>query len=103
MKNVRRSVISHLKAIALSRISVFTVLFTIALKMLYGQSPETYKWENVAIGGGGFVSAIIPSKTQANLFYARTDVGGAYRWDATENKWTALLDWVSEEEVGYLG
>jgi len=102
MKKTGRS-ISHLLAGKISRTSVLTVLFTLVLEMLYGQSPETYKWDNVAIGGGGFVSAIIPSKTQANLFYARTDVGGAYRWDAVENKWVPLLDWVSEEEVGYLG
>jgi xyloglucan-specific exo-beta-1,4-glucanase len=62
-----------------------------------------YQWDSVAIGGGGFVSGIIPSKTQANLFYARTDVGGAYRWDATTSRWIPLLDWVSEDETGLLG
>ena len=64
---------------------------------------ETYQWSNVAMGGGGFVSGIIPSKTQQGLFYARTDVGGAYRWDAANEKWIPLLDWVSENETGYLG
>src|SRR3990170_3457045 len=43
--------------------------------------PTSYRWGNVAMGGGGYVSAVIPSKTQRNLVYARTDVGGAYRWD----------------------
>ncbi|MBC7694064.1 MAG: hypothetical protein H7141_01320, partial [Burkholderiales bacterium] len=42
-----------------------------------------YNWNSVAIGGGGFVSALITSKTEKNLIYARTDVGGAYRWNAT--------------------
>src|SRR6185369_5138885 len=62
-----------------------------------------YQWSNVAIGGGGFVSAIVTSKTQQNLVYARTDVGGAYRWDATSSRWIPLTDWVSEAEVGLLG
>jgi hypothetical protein len=62
-----------------------------------------YTWKNVAIGGGGFVSAIIPSKTQQNLVYARTDVGGAYRWDASTSSWIPLTDWVSDDQVGYLG
>ncbi len=64
---------------------------------------SNYTWKNVAIGGGGFVSAIIPSKTQQNLVYARTDVGGAYRWDASTGSWIPLTDWVSDDQVGYLG
>lgn len=64
---------------------------------------QTYTWKNVAMGGGGFVSGIITSKTEQNLMYARTDVGGAYRWDAVTNKWISLLDWASENETGYQG
>lgn len=67
------------------------------------QSAVPYRWDSVAIGGGGFVSAVIASKTQPNLFYARTDVGGAYRWDQSAGRWTSLLDWVSESETGMLG
>ncbi len=62
-----------------------------------------YTWDNVAIGGGGFVSGLIPSKTKPDLLYARTDVGGAYRWDASTGRWIPLMDWVSAEELGYLG
>ncbi|MFL6657085.1 MAG: exo-alpha-sialidase [Massilia sp.] len=62
-----------------------------------------YAWDSVAIGGGGFVSAIIAHKTQTDLVYARTDVGGAYRWNPATQKWIPLLDWVSEDQVGLLG
>jgi hypothetical protein len=62
-----------------------------------------YAWDSVAIGGGGFVTAIVPSRSEAGVVYARTDVGGAYRWDAGKRRWTALLDWVSEDQTGYLG
>jgi photosystem II stability/assembly factor-like uncharacterized protein len=62
-----------------------------------------YTWDSMAIGGGGFVSAVIPSKTEQGVIYARTDVGGAYRWDKTAARWQALTDWVSDSETGYLG
>lgn len=63
----------------------------------------TYQWKTVAMGGGGFVSAIIPSKNEQGLVYARTDVGGAYRWDKHQSQWIPLLDWVSDQETGILG
>ena len=44
-----------------------------------------YAWDNVSIGGSGFVSGLITSKTEPGLIYARTDVGGAYRWDVKKN------------------
>ncbi len=35
--------------------------------------------------------------------YCRTDVGGAYRWDAANNRWVQLLDWFNESENGFFG
>jgi len=64
---------------------------------------EPYTWGNVGFEGGGFVSAVIPSKTQAGLVYARTDVGGAYRWDSTGGKWIPLMDFLSQLDVGLFG
>ncbi len=64
---------------------------------------QTYQWNNVAMGGGGFVSGIITSKKEQNLMYARTDVGGAYRWNAANSSWLPLLDWTSESQTGYQG
>ena len=66
-------------------------------------APISYNWDSVAIGGGGFVSAIIPSKVEPGVAYARTDVGGAYRWDKAAARWQPMLDWVAEDQGGYLG
>jgi xyloglucan-specific exo-beta-1,4-glucanase len=74
---------------------------TICLKV--DAQTTNYTWSNVAMGGGGFVSGIITSKAQKDLMYARTDVGGAYRWDARNQIWIPMLDWVSEEETSFLG
>ena len=62
-----------------------------------------YHWDSVAIGGGGFVTAIVPSRSEPGIAYARTDVGGAYLWRAKEGRWTPLLDWVGEDQTGLLG
>lgn len=64
---------------------------------------EDYTWQNVTIGGGGFVSSVIAAPNDENIFYARTDVGGAYRWDEGTQTWIPLLDWVSSDQKGYLG
>ena len=64
---------------------------------------ESFRWGNVAIGGGGFVSAIVASPLERGLFYARTDVGGAYRWDDASRKWIQMMDWVDLSERGLLG
>ena len=74
------------------------------------QTPQTqqarqtpYVWNSVAIGGGGFVAAVVPARAEPGVAYARTDVGGAYRWDPQARRWSPLLDWVSEDQTGFLG
>ena len=64
---------------------------------------ENYKWDQVAMGGGGYVTGVVPSKTERGLVYVRTDVGGAYRWDQSRSRWVSMMDWVSESEMGLLG
>jgi hypothetical protein len=62
-----------------------------------------YQWQNVAIGGGGFVTGLTYHPTERGLAYARTDVGGAYRWDAAGKRWVALTDWIGVEDVNLTG
>ena len=64
---------------------------------------DSFKWSSVAMGGGGFVSAIVASPLEENLFYARTDVGGAYRWNNASERWESMMDWVDVSERGLLG
>lgn len=62
-----------------------------------------YTWGTVTMGGGGFVSAIITSKTEKNCIYARTDVGGAYRWNEADKSWIPLNDWLDANSNGLFG
>src|SRR5690625_3529553 len=64
---------------------------------------ETYTWQNARIGGGGFVPGIVFNETEANLIYARTDIGGLYRWNEAEQQWRPLLDWVGWDNWGWNG
>src|SRR5260370_15416296 len=55
-------------------------------------------WGNVSTGGGGgYVPGIVFNTKQPNLAYARTDIGGAYRWDQRTGRWVQLLNWVSAD------
>jgi photosystem II stability/assembly factor-like uncharacterized protein len=53
---------------------------------------EPYQWRNAVIGGGGFVTGLITHPRAKNLIYARTDVGGAYRWDENSQHWIPITD-----------
>jgi hypothetical protein len=57
----------------------------------------------VAIGGGGFVSGIVFSQAQSGLVYARTDVGGLYRWTDASAQWTPLTDAFPASQGNYFG
>ncbi len=57
---------------------------------------QTYNWKNVVIKGGGFVSGLITHPNAPGVVYARTDIGGAYRWNAAGNSWIPLLDFAPD-------
>lgn len=79
-------------------------LFVFGLAMLAASSyAEKYDWGNVRFDGGGFVSAVLPHPGQKDLIYARTDVGGIYRWAAGAEKWVPLMDWINENDKGLYG
>lgn len=57
------------------------------------------EWGTMEISGGGFVSGIVTGK---NVMYARTDVGGAYKYDFNSKTWIQMMNFVSEEDRGFL-
>lgn len=47
-------------------------------------------------GGGGFVPGIVFNPTEQGLAYARTDIGGLYKFNAADDSWTPLQDYVQD-------
>jgi hypothetical protein len=82
-----------------------SVLSTVALPSAPAPqiSTQSYKWQNVRIGGGGgFVPGIIFNPSQKGLAYARTDIGGVYKLNE-DDSWTPLVDFADNDHWDYWG
>ncbi|PPT96222.1 cellulase [Xanthomonas arboricola pv. arracaciae] len=82
------------------------VLLSLSILPLQAADPASqgpYQWRSVAIGGGGFVTGVLFHPAERDLAYARTDVGGAYRWDARAQQWVALTDWLGADDWNLMG
>jgi len=85
---------------------ILSAILLIALSIDYSlcATNQSYTWKNVVTGGGGgFVPGIIFNTKQKDLIYARTDIGGAYRWDASTKHWIPLLDMFGSEDWNLYG
>ena len=97
----RKYVFETLTGILMAMLAVSLLLPRIAAAQT---ATYTYTWKNVVTGGGGgYIPNIIFNPSQKNLIYARTDMGGAYRWDSTTSAWIPLLDFVTNNGWNDLG
>ncbi|MFE0733456.1 RICIN domain-containing protein [Streptomyces sp. NPDC058855] len=62
-----------------------------------------YVWNNAQVVGGGYVTGLVFNAREKGLLYARTDMGGAYRWDGAAEQWIPLTDWIGESDWNLLG
>ncbi len=89
----------------IGKAAAFLVSAVMCISVFGGCSKNESEWSygQVAISGGGFVSGVYSTPEQ-DVYYARTDVGGAYyRTPETNNMWTSMNYWVSADDRGLLG
>ena len=89
----------------ISRVCLFILAAVVATPASTAKTPpaESYFWKNVAIEGGGYVTGLLFHPSAPGLLYARTDVGGAYRWDRTTRRWQPLNDAINRDNSELLG
>ncbi|MGW8779473.1 RICIN domain-containing protein [Streptomyces sp. NPDC055796] len=75
------------------------------VKAAESQAPGSgpYTWRNAQVVGGGYVTGLVFNPREKGLLYARTDMGGAYRWDTGAEQWIPLTDWLGEKDWNLLG
>jgi hypothetical protein len=66
-------------------------------------APVPYEWKTVPFGGGGFIDGFVFHPAERGLLYARTDIGGAYRFDPASRSWVPLLDSLSKADSELMG
>ncbi len=96
MKNWKKAAAA---IVSLAMLCTSTAMLYTSAETTTTSAVSEYDWGTVRIGGGGFVSGII---TGQKAMYARTDVGGAYRYDYEKREWVQLMDFVNDSDRGFL-
>ena len=55
-----------------------------------------YTYNSLSVPGGGFVTGFVFHQREKDILYARTDIGGIYRFDYENNRWHSLASWITE-------
>ncbi|NUT28747.1 MAG: 1,4-beta-glucanase [Streptomyces sp.] len=94
----RRTVLAGTAAAA-----ALTTLPSLAGRASAAVAGQAYRWRNAVMGGTGFVTGVLFHPSVRGLAYARTDIGGAYRWDDRAARWTPLTDHLGWDDWNLLG
>lgn len=79
--------------------AVLLLINTVAGQVVDAATPSKqypYRYNNVAVTGGGFLTGFVAHPTAKNLIYVRTDIGSSYKWDDANDIWVPLTDFISE-------
>ena len=62
-----------------------------------------YGFQTIPFGAGGFVDGFVYHPKQKDILYARTDIGGMYRFDFANRRWLPLLDHLGHDDGDLMG
>lgn len=72
-------------------------LSLLAMSVASGQA--ALDWQNVRTGAsGGFTTGIVFHPNSEGIAYARTDIGGLYRLNGTDDSWIPITDSLATDE-----
>jgi hypothetical protein len=86
-------------------LTICAALFCLALCLGRGAAAgeEAYDWRSVPFGGAGFVDGFVYHPKQKDILYARTDIGGMYRYDFAAKRWLPLFGHIGHADGDLMG
>lgn len=87
----------------LAGLCVAVLLLAVGGAMAADPAPWPYTWQSIPFGAGGFVDGFLYHPKKAGLLYARTDIGGMYRYDYDAKAWVPLLDGLGHDDSQRIG
>ncbi|MFE7901099.1 WD40/YVTN/BNR-like repeat-containing protein [Streptomyces sp. NPDC057424] len=99
----RRAVLAGTAAAAALTSVPFLPARSYAAESAPGAATPAYRWRTAVMGGTGFVTGVLFHPSVRGLAYARTDIGGAYRWDDRTDRWIPLTDHIGWDDWNLLG
>jgi hypothetical protein len=84
---------------SITRLGV-ALIMTFTSGCLTLSADENWEWNEVNINGMGWVTGVAISRAAPYQMYAKTDVGGAYRYNRETEKWEQMMDSFGYDERG---
>ena len=93
----------HVKFRLYAAVGLAVVSFGMVRPVPARAEESPYQWQSIPFAGGGFVDGFLYHPKQKDILYARTDVGGMYRYDFAAKRWVPLLDHLGYEDRDLMG
>ena len=61
--------------------------------------PLDYEYYHAPIPGGGYVTGFAYDRSERDILYCRTDIGGCYRYSYDEKRWFSLIEHVGMDDL----